>query len=140
MERRRQLISAATRARCPLRALSPPMRGGAARGAPPLLLLGALLAACAPAPAHAVIFEAGFQCPPAATTNTSCLCTSGCSINSEFSYLWSAPQYPPPSRGLGTGARAFERGGALRGACADARAVRRHHLRRNHAAVHARGE
>jgi hypothetical protein len=45
-----------------------------------------------------------FKCPAASQANTSCLCTSGCSINSEFSYLWSNPVFPPASRWLGAGA------------------------------------
>jgi len=44
-----------------------------------------------------------FVCPPSAQVNTSCACTSGCSINSEFSYLWSSPVYPPATRWLDSG-------------------------------------
>jgi hypothetical protein len=59
--------------------------------------LAALLALCLVLPGRA----AAFKCPAASTTNTSCACTSGCSINSEFSYLWSNPKFPAPSRWLG---------------------------------------
>ena len=45
-----------------------------------------------------------FVCPPSSSVNTSCACTSGCSINSEFSYLWSSPVYPPATRWLDSGA------------------------------------
>lgn len=62
------------------------------------------IAAATTAPGTADYRTASFVCPPAATTNVSCACTSGCSINSEFSYLWSSPVYPPPTRWLGSGA------------------------------------
>lgn len=66
------------------------------------LAAGAAIASAAVAPAD--FRTSSFVCPTAAITNTSCACTSGCSINSEFSYLWSNPVYPPPSRWLGPGA------------------------------------
>ena len=71
-----------------------------------LALAGCLgiASAAVPAPAPTEYRTSSFVCPPAAVTNTSCACTSGCSINSEFSYLWSSPVYPPPSRWLGAGA------------------------------------
>jgi hypothetical protein len=79
--------------------------GGAPHDARALLLCTLLALLHAPRPAAAQFIASSFRCPAAATTNTSCLCTSGCSINSEFSYLWSNPQFPAPSRSLGAGAR-----------------------------------
>lgn len=59
--------------------------------APLLLLVASRALAAVPA----------FSCPLSAQVNTSCLCTSGCSVNDEFSYPWSPPVYPPPSTPLG---------------------------------------
>ena len=68
------------------------------------LAAGAAIASAA-VPAPSDFRTSAFVCPAAAMTNTSCACTSGCSINnSEFSYLWSNPVYPPPMRWLGPGA------------------------------------
>jgi hypothetical protein len=77
-----------------------------------LSALAALLALCAVLPGR----TDAFKCPAASTTNTSCACTSGCSINSEFSYLWSNPQFPAPSRWLGPGAWRAPAGTAQRSA------------------------
>jgi hypothetical protein len=74
------------------------------------LAAGAAIASAA-VPAPSDFRTSAFVCPAASMTNTSCACTSGCSINSEFSYLWSNPVYPPPLRWLGPG--------AVSAACAD---------------------
>ena len=39
-------------------------------------------------------------CPTAAVSNTTCYCTSGCSINTEFAFAWSPPVYPPAATEL----------------------------------------
>ncbi len=68
------------------------------------LLAWAVLALCGARGAQAQSALSAFKCPAASQANTSCLCTSGCSINSEFSYLWSNPVFPPALRWLGAGA------------------------------------
>lgn len=41
-------------------------------------------------------------CPRASTNaHAKCLCTSGCSINGDTVFPWSAAKYPPPSVDLG---------------------------------------
>ena len=65
----------------------------------------ALLVLSARPAASAVLTAASlFTCPTSAVVSTNCYCTSGCSINSEFSYLWTSPVYPPASTNLGGGA------------------------------------
>ena len=81
-----------------------------------------------------------FVCPPSAQVNTSCACTSGCSINSEFSYLWSSPVYPPATRWLDSGEELgmplLELPAAHALAPYKAPISRRHHLWSHHTSLH----
>jgi len=40
-------------------------------------------------------------CPTSNQQNTSCLCTSGCSVAGDTAFAWSAAAYPPPVTPLG---------------------------------------
>jgi hypothetical protein len=48
------------------------------------------------------VASATLTCPPSNQMDTSCLCTSGCSINGDaVSFPWLAPTYPVPKVDLG---------------------------------------
>lgn len=61
----------------------------------PALLLAALALSARSA-------GAAFVCPVSNKADTSCFCTSGCSLGGDVAYPWSAPVYPVPSVDLGT--------------------------------------
>ena len=49
------------------------------------------------------VASATITCPAANMQNTTCLCTSGCSINGDaVDFPWSAPAYPVPVTDLGS--------------------------------------
>ena len=48
------------------------------------------------------VASATLTCPTSNPRATSCLCTSGCSINGDaVDFPWAAPTYPPPLVDLG---------------------------------------
>ena len=59
--------------------------------------------ACALAALAALgVASAAISCPTSNPAATSCLCTSGCSINGDnTSFPWLAPSFPPPNTPLG---------------------------------------
>ena len=61
----------------------------------PALLLAALVLSARSA-------GAAFVCPVSNKADTSCYCTSGCSLGGDVAYPWSAPVYPVPSVDVGT--------------------------------------